>query len=199
LAEQFEINHGIKPVAVVMPGLEVNDFSGKKPETHRDIDILGVGSFISLKKYQVFINIVARVVVKFPDIKVVLAGSGPLEKNLRLQAREAGLEKTILFPGSIPHHEVLDLMRRSKILLHPSNYEGFSGVCQEARAAGATVLSVTKPMQYDFPGWVQVRSEDELVEACSRYLSGSANTEPALLIQSIEETVEQVLKALELV
>jgi glycosyltransferase involved in cell wall biosynthesis len=45
--------------------------------TERDIDLLAVGSLIPLKNYSLFIQLAEEAVKIFPDLKCVIAGSGP--------------------------------------------------------------------------------------------------------------------------
>jgi hypothetical protein len=52
-------------------------------------------------------------------------------------------------------------MQRSKILFHPSAYEGFGAVCLEALYAGAKVVSFVKPMNDDIPNWHIVNNTEE--------------------------------------
>ena len=68
-------------------------------------------------------------------------------------AKMLNINPNITFIGSIPHIEALAMMKRAKILLHPSNYEGFSTVCMEALYAGAKVISFVKPMAFDIKNW----------------------------------------------
>ena len=80
-----------------------------------------------------------------PYIKAVLCGKGTERHRLELMIADAGLQYSILLMGEKPHNEVLQLMQRSKIFLHPSSYEGFSGACLEALYAGAHVISFCNP------------------------------------------------------
>ncbi len=54
-------------------------------------------------------------------------------------------------------------MRRSKVFLHPSNYEGLSVACLEALSSGCHVISFIKPMQYDIEHWHIVQSLEEML------------------------------------
>jgi len=96
---------------------------------------------IPLKQYHLFIEALSLLKVFFPDIKAVICGNGPEMERLQALASTLHLEKNLLFTGELPHNDVLALMQRSKVFLHPSNYEGFSTVLSEALYAGVHVVS----------------------------------------------------------
>ena len=61
-------------------------------------------------------------------------------------------------------------MQRSRVFLHPSSYEGFSGVCLEAIYAGARVISFTRPMKKDIEGWKVAASLSEMTQMAEEFL-----------------------------
>ena len=103
----------------------------------RDIDILGAGSLIPLKQYDIYIDVVFELKKKLPCIKTMICGNGPEHDKLRSMIEERDMQSNITLAGEISHDQVLKLMQRSKIFLHPSNYEGYGTVCLEALCAGA--------------------------------------------------------------
>ena len=48
----------------------------------RAIDIIGIGSLIPLKNFQLFLNVILKLKKKNPKIRAVIVGNGPLEKKL---------------------------------------------------------------------------------------------------------------------
>jgi glycosyltransferase involved in cell wall biosynthesis len=84
-------------------------------------------------------------------------------------------------------------MQRSKIFLHPSSYEGFSGVCQEALYAGAHVISFCKAMNHEIEHWHIVKDKEEMTEKAGMILrSGSAGFDP-VLTYDINDSVNAVM------
>ena len=55
-------------------------------------------------------------------------------------------------------------MQRTKIFLHTSSYEGFSGACLEALYAGAHVISFCEPMKQKIDHWHIVKDEKEMLD-----------------------------------
>ena len=87
---------------------------------------------------------------------------------------KSGLEKNILLTGELPYPDTLQLMQRAKVFLHPSSYEGFSGVCLEALYAAAHVISFCKPMKQDIAQWHIVQSREEMFEKTVSILGNPA-------------------------
>ena len=130
----------------------------------RDITILGVGSLIPLKQYDVFIDVVKEIIKEIPLTNAILCGKGPEEIQLQKLIEQYQLQDNIILTGEKPHTETLRLMQRTKIFLHTSNYEGFSTVCLEALYAGCHVISFIKPMQHDIDHWHIVKTKVEMIK-----------------------------------
>jgi glycosyltransferase involved in cell wall biosynthesis len=160
LVREIKTNYKITPLHVVPVGIDASLFG--EPPLKRDIDILGAGSLIPLKQYDVFIEVVAFLRNFSPHLKAVICGKGPELERLKAMAAAYKLENNLSFAGELPHQEVLALMQRSKIFLHPSNYEGFGAVLSEALYAGAHVVSFCKPMNKNFRHHWVVRNEGEM-------------------------------------
>jgi glycosyltransferase involved in cell wall biosynthesis len=160
LKETFHLSHGILPSRVIEPGLDLNLFTNGT--TKKSIDILGVGSLIPLKQYDLFLEIIAQLKNLFPTIKVVLVGEGTERARLEKKIRQLELEQHVEMKGELPYKEVVQLMKRSYLFLHPSSYEGFSGVCMEALAAGMQVVSLCRPVKRLIVNWHFVYSKEEM-------------------------------------
>lgn len=191
LQEEFQRNHGIKPGFVIAPGIDAADLAGASYQ--RDIDILGVGSLIELKQFEILVEIVDSLRNKFPGIKAVLAGKGPEREKLEKLISEKKLQNHIQLTGELSYGEVLQLMKRSRILLHPSSYEGFSGVCQEALAAGAEVVSFCRAMNREIEQWHIVSSKDEMRDKAINILSKTDHQGKPVLTFSMNDTVNKMM------
>ena len=173
LAAEFHKNHGINPSHLIPNGIEPAQFNAPGvPE--RDIDILAVGSLEPLKRYSLFVDILATLKDAIPGIRAVLCGQGTEHKTLEDLTRSRGLERVLELRGLTPHQEVISLMRRSKIFLHTSDYEGLSTVCLEALYAGAHVISFCDPMQGSIPHWHLVHTSSEMTHKAMELLLSHA-------------------------
>ena len=161
LAEEFYKNHGIFPKYLIPDAIDTSLFTEEDPE--RSIDILGAGNLVPLKRYEIFVEVVAALKNKGLSINAVLCGNGTEEQNLKNQISINGLENIISLTGLIGQKEVLAHMKKTKIMLHTSEYEGFGNVCIEALYAGAHVISFTKPMNEAIPHWHIVATKEEMI------------------------------------
>ena len=150
----------MKITQVIPVGIDTSLF-GTAPDK-RDIDILGAGSLIPLKQYDLFVKCVAFLKLSFPGIKVVICGKGPEIDSLKELSSQLNLTGNLVFAGELPHAEVLGMMQRSKVFLHTSNYEGFGAVLAEALYAGAHVVSFCKPMDREYRHHYVVKDVDEM-------------------------------------
>lgn len=168
LSESFYMNHGIKPRYVIPLGIAPELFPPISQQ--RDIDIIGAGSLIPLKQYDILIYAVQHLVQYFPNIRAVICGDGAEYESLQQLISSLHLQKNISLLREVPHTTVLSLMNHSKILLHPSSYEGLGAVCMEALYAGCNVISFTRPLHIKITGWHHVDSQYEMFEKAKELL-----------------------------
>lgn len=158
----------------------------------RKIDIIGVGSFTTLKNFSLFINIVAKVKDSRPGIRCLIIGDGPLKSKLAKQVEELKLDSNIAFTEKILRNEVFDYMMQSKILLHTSSFESFGMVFIEALYYGLYIVSNTVGTAESSNRWRTCKSEDEMVNATLQLLSSNLDHE-SVLQYSMDNTVESYL------
>lgn len=195
LQDEFEKNHGTRPAFVIPPGIENSLF--KTNIRKRDIALLAAGSLIPLKQFEIFVETVAAIKKQLPGIQAVLIGDGPEKLQLEKLIGELDLQSNITLTGELAYPEVLQWMQRARIFLHPSSYEGFSGVCQEALAAGAQVISFCKPMKEDIRNWDIVSSKKEMKDRALSILQTPANEIGQTISFGINDTVNKIMKLFE--
>ncbi len=130
------VKFGFRDVRVIEWGIADMPVS-----TTRDIDLITVGNLIFLKNPGYFLELCCRIREEHPELKAVLVGDGPLRRPLGELVSTLDMENTVSFEGMCPHTETLELIARSKVLVHPARFEGFGLVITEALAAGTHVLS----------------------------------------------------------
>ncbi|MGN6401903.1 MAG: glycosyltransferase family 4 protein [Flavisolibacter sp.] len=191
LQDEFERNHGVKPFAVVPPAADISQLITKQ---ERDIDLLAAGSMIPLKQFHVFLEVVVEIKKVFPNVRTVLIGDGPEKEHLENLAKTLGLGKNIHFTGQLEHSDVLQQMQRTKIFLHPSSYEGFSGVCQEALGCGVHVISFCKAMHSEIGQWHIVLSKKEMQEKSIEILQSDKTTFTSTTPYCMEDSVKKIME-----
>ncbi len=142
----FEKNHGFSPSHIISSGLNLNVLP-KVSVKNKTIDLIGVGSLITLKRYDWMIDLVSDLKQKGFELNCILIGEGPERINLENRIGEKGIASNLKLLGNKTHAEVLDYMMQSKILIHPSSFEGLSTVTLEALYAGCHVISYCRPFE----------------------------------------------------
>ncbi len=106
----------------------------------RKIDIIGIGSHIPLKRYELFLNTIARLKKDFPQINCMLIGQG--RDTLKLTALSEALHLTdnVRFISTLTRKEIFHYLAQSKILFHTSEFEGQGMVLTEALQMGCYVV-----------------------------------------------------------
>lgn len=192
LQQQFEQSHGIKPQYVIPIGINPELFNNNVEE--RGVDILGAGSLIPLKQYDVFIEVVEALSNRIPGITAKLLGNGPEENKLKALVTRLGLSKQLSFEGKKNNAAVLGFMQRTKILLHTSAYEGFGAVALEALYAGAHVVSFCKPMNTVIDHWHIVHTKEEMIEKAIEILQSKSIDYTPVLPYEINEVARKIIQ-----
>lgn len=188
LQEEFEKNYGTRPLHLITPGVKtlLNDAA----VTNRDIDIIGAGSLIPLKQFDIFLEMIFKIKKQIPAVKAILIGEGSEKEALKRLIIKYNLQQNIVLTGALSNDDVLKIMQRSKILLHPSSYEGFSGVCQEALSAGTHVISFCRAMKYEIENWHIVTDKEEMKKKTFSILQNTDQYLPSEFIFSINDTAK---------
>jgi glycosyltransferase involved in cell wall biosynthesis len=188
-------NYDIIPQHIIPVGVDTSLF--KTDTNTKDIDVFGAGSLIPLKQYYVFLEVIAGLKPTFPNINAAIAGTGPQAKQLQQTIKALGLENNVTLLGWLPHTEVLAIMQRTKVFLHPSNYEGFGAVCLEALYAGAKVISFVKPMDDAIPNWHIAVNKLQMATLTQQILSDKNISHQSVLPYTIQDNVKAMIKLFE--
>lgn len=195
IRDEFEKNHGIRPAHLIAPGIDPDLFT--QTADTKVIDLLAAGSLIPLKQFDIFIEMVTAILPKFPGIKAAICGDGPDRKKLENQIVSLGLTNNILLTGELPHSDLLKLMQRARLFIHPSSYEGFGMVNLEALYAGAQVVSFVQPVQKEIPNWHIVTDKEEMKNKITVLLETAPAAVPAGFEFTIKKTANAFMNLLE--
>lgn len=191
LQDEFERNHYVRPEHVITPGINPKLFGAT---SEKSVDVLAAGSLIPLKQFDIFIEVISSLKEKMPCIKAGIIGNGPEKEKLLGLIQKEGLQANIILTGELPYKEVLKLMQQTKLFIHPSVYEGFPGVCQEALHAGAQVISFVRPMKNEIENWHYVNDKEEMITKAMKLLNSCEAVTKKLNGFTIEETASRILK-----
>lgn len=196
LQQEFYKNHHIKPAHIIYHGIDTDLFD--RQNTVKDIDIIGVGSLSVIKQYDLFVEIIAELKTHFPSIKAILCGDGEDRERLKKMIIDLSLNNNVEMTGLLQHNNVLQVMQRAKILLHPSSYEGFGTVCIEALYAGAHVISFVKPLSNEIKNWHIVKTKEEMLAKALELLKNPNTKFESLLVYSIDEVAKKIMQLFDL-
>ncbi len=139
-AAVFEQSTGLQAAQLIPWGVNTLEAPDTLP-AERPLDVLGVGSLISVKNWDKWLKTIALVQKERPLLRAGLIGEGVLRSRLEKQARQLGLSETVHFTGNLPRPEVLARMWQTKVLLHTSDYESFGFVLPEAAMNACRLVS----------------------------------------------------------
>jgi glycosyltransferase involved in cell wall biosynthesis len=106
-----------------------------------------VGRLSPQKRPELLIDLHALLSQQFPQLVLVLAGSGPLEQQLRERAQRRGVDERTVFAGFVPSVE--RLLPALDLHLLMSRNEGFGIATIEAMACGVPAVATEVPGSLD--------------------------------------------------
>ena len=74
-------------------------------------------------------------------MSLLLAGTGPVESNLRSLAQELGVAERVRFLGRVAHEELSHVYSAADISILASSREGWANVLLESMACGTPVVA----------------------------------------------------------
>jgi glycosyltransferase involved in cell wall biosynthesis len=101
--------------------------------------LLCVGRLIPIKGHIVLLRAFAAAQRELPDLRLDIAGRGPLEPALRALARELGIAGSVDFLGHVS--PIQGAIERSAVVVVPSMGEGFGMVALEAMERARPVIA----------------------------------------------------------
>ena len=105
--------------------------------------ILTVGRWLATERYKgmdTLIQALPRLLLRWPDLQLVLAGSGDDREWLVNIARDSGVQRHVHFLSGIPYDGLAACYAAAELFALPSSGEGFGFVYLEAMARGKPVI-----------------------------------------------------------
>ena len=151
--KEFERTYGRlsrKPIHVIPNGVDISNFAPGKP--HLDRAFLGklkgktvllyVGVFRVRKRVFNLLFALRRVVQQNSNVVLVLVGGGrAYEDDILALIKQLGLDKNVIFVGSVPNEKVIEYMNAADVFCTLSSYEGMPVAILEAMASGKAILT----------------------------------------------------------
>ncbi|MEO7041263.1 MAG: glycosyltransferase family 4 protein, partial [Gemmatimonadaceae bacterium] len=104
-----------------------------------DVDVVAIGRLSREKGFDLLLHAIATASRPGFPVTATIWGDGPERESLQEQARSLGVASQVTFPGRtrVP----IAALRRGRIVVLPSRYEGFPNVLGEAMAAGCACIA----------------------------------------------------------
>lgn len=140
-------------VEVIHRGRNIESFRAKvkqeeivalQKEFGNGIIILTVSRLLLRKGYREAIKAMAKVILKKPDVKYLIAGEGHDRQKFEKLIVDLGMEKNIFLLGN--RSDIPSLLAFSEIFLFPSHYEGQGGALVEAMILGKPIIASNIPV-----------------------------------------------------
>ncbi len=137
--------YGVNPDQVAVLGNAI-DSQIFFPSKHRKISanpyFLTVGRIGPRKGLDDLISCAKIVVESHPNVRFLIAGSGPLEKGLKRRIVRENLEDHIILLGHISDRQkLMELYQGATAYVHAAHYEGLPTVILESMACGSPVIA----------------------------------------------------------
>jgi len=105
-----------------------------------DFLIGNIARLIPQKDQKTLIRALSIVVKSEPQVKLIIAGGGELEKSLKKLTKDLGIEDHVIFAGLIERVEVYRILHVLDLFVMTSLWEGFCVVLLQAMAARKAVI-----------------------------------------------------------
>jgi colanic acid/amylovoran biosynthesis glycosyltransferase len=163
-------------VNVVHCGLERAFYDVPPVPPPKALRFVCVGRLCEAKGQMLLIEAAAKLAVKFPELELILAGDGPMRREIEKLIEKHGLGQSVRITGWISSEQVRAEILAARALVLPSFAEGLPIVIMEAMALRRPVLTtyiagIPELVRPGENGWLfPAGSLDELVNAMENCL-----------------------------
>jgi glycosyltransferase involved in cell wall biosynthesis len=139
-------------VQVIYNGVDLNAFNESfdkeqiksKLGINPNVPVIGtVGRLTEQKGHIYLLQAILKLKHKFPDIKVLIVGDGPLMDELKSYTSSSGLSNNVIFTGF--RRDIPALLSIMDIFVFPSLWEGLPNALIEAMASGKAIIASNLP------------------------------------------------------
>lgn len=152
------VDMGVAPdkVEVIPMGVDLKGLFTPDPGVQRKTDeLLFVGRLVEKKGVHFLLEAMPAVIKKHPTVRLILAGSGPMEQELRQQAQRLKISDKVSFLGMVSQTELPAMYRKATFAIFPfivaksGDQEGFGLVQVEAMGCECPVIAGDLPAIHD--------------------------------------------------
>lgn len=129
----------VERIETITNGLDIGRYPIVSHERNDAPVIAVVASCIPGKGHDILVRTITLLTARYPDLRVVCAGGGPLKEHLIAMASAAGAAQHFTWLGHVD--DVRPVLASADMLVHPSLNEALPYAIMEAMAAGLPVVA----------------------------------------------------------
>lgn len=103
--------------------------------------VLSVGNLVPVKGHDLTLDAAARLLPRWPRLRLVLVGQGPQRNELEAKAHAAGMADHVHFAGIVPNDQLAHWYSAADVSVLASRSEGWANVLLESMACGTPVVA----------------------------------------------------------
>ncbi len=130
-------------IEVINPGVDITQLAPGEKDAHPLV--VYVGRLQAYKSVDVLIRAFELLHLSHPTARLVIAGGGEDENNLKQLTKALGLKTVVSFLGKIEEELKIFLMQQAWVFANPSSMEGWGITSIEANACGTPVVASNVP------------------------------------------------------
>ncbi len=130
-----------KKIDCIYRGVNFNEFEKVYISNKKQFSFCTIGLLEKHKRIDQVINVFYEIKKKYINSKLIIIGTGSLEKKLKQKVNQLKLNESVIFTGWISREEVADIFLKTQFYLHFSNVEALSNSIKEAMYTKCYCLS----------------------------------------------------------
>jgi len=175
----FFIRLGVAPERIHLIGphaVDTSSMGSVPPPLERFFDehnpvLLSVGGLEPEYDIAFQIDAMEDLKARFPEIGLIVAGSGSLEKDLKSYVSTRPYASSIVLYGDMPHPVTLAAIDQCSVFLRTTLYDGDSVAVREALHLGAPVIATDNKMRPAGVHLIPISDRAAFVEAVEKAIS----------------------------
>jgi glycosyltransferase involved in cell wall biosynthesis len=146
-AAEIRQYYGIKEVVTIGNGVDTSFFVPRDASDDRPREMRAVyaGILSTRKGLPDLVKSAPYVLREIPEVKFLVAGTGPLRGYLIKLVRQLHLEESFSFPGYLDRNQLREYYQNASLVVLPSYHEGLPNVLLEAMSCGVPVVATAIP------------------------------------------------------
>jgi glycosyltransferase involved in cell wall biosynthesis len=138
-------------VTLLEYGVDIDHFSPVEPPRRVPHSILAVGRLVHKKGFSQLLEAFAGVQPYYKDSILTIAGSGPLQEELRRKSESLGIGSGVRFVGSVGRKDLPEYYHAAEVVAVPSitdefgNRDGLPNVFLESLSSGCATIASDIP------------------------------------------------------